>query len=86
MRYNFLVTIRVATSPLGFEYDEDKVLCTPTKIAEVKTFTVLTNEGYNKAYFSAMLIVDDYIKNHYTNEEVCYTLGIMDYHPATATM
>lgn len=78
MRYKFVATIRVALSPLGFEYNENGILETPTKIAEVKTFVILTDKGYNQAYFSAMQAVSDYIKNHYANEEVRYTLGIRD--------
>lgn len=76
MRYNFLATIRVALSDLGFEYDDDEVLCTPTKIAEVKNFIVLTDEGYNKAYLAATGSVCEYIRNHYADQEVRYTLRI----------
>ena len=76
MRYNFLVTIRVALTEVGFEYDEDKVLCSPTKIAEVKNFVVLTDEGYNKAYLTATCTVCEYIKNHYTGQDVRYTMMI----------
>lgn len=76
MRYNFIAIIRVALSDLGFEYDEDEVLCTPTKIAEVKNFVVLTDEGYNKAYFSATCAICEYIRQHYEGQEVRYTLRI----------
>lgn len=76
MRYNFLVTIRVALSPLGFEYNENGILETPTKIAEIKNFIVLTDEGYNKAYFSATCTVCEYIQQHYAGQEVRYTIRI----------
>lgn len=76
MRYNFLATIRVASSPLGFEYDDDKVLCIPTKIAEVKNFIILTDEGYNKAYLSATCTVCEYVKNCYAGQDVRYTIMI----------
>lgn len=76
MRYKFIVTIQEALSPLGFEYDDDKVLCTPTKIAEVKSFIVLTDDGYNKAYFSAVCTVCEYVEQHYAGREVRYTIMI----------
>jgi hypothetical protein len=76
MRYNFLVTISVAVSPLGFEYDDDGILETPTEIAEVKNFIVLTDEGYNKARFSAICTVCDYVKNRYAGQEVRYSIMI----------
>ena len=65
MRYNFLVTIRVALSPLGFEYDENGMLETPTKIAEIKNFIILTDEGYNKAYFSTNDILSFLVSSVY---------------------
>lgn len=76
MRYNFIATIWVALSELGFEYDDDKILCTPTKIAEVKNFIILTDEGYNKAYFSATCAVCEYVRNHYAGQDVRYTIMI----------
>lgn len=76
MRYKFLATIYVALSELGFEYDDDKVLCTPTKIAEVKNFVVLTDEGYNKAYLTATCSVCEYIRSHYAGQDVRYTMMI----------
>lgn len=76
MRYNFLVIIYVATSELGFECDENGRIETPTKIAEIKNFVVLTDEGYNEARFSATCTVCDYINQHYEGQEVRYTMMI----------
>jgi hypothetical protein len=66
MRYKFLVTVKIAPSEL----------CAPTKIAEVKNFVVLTDEGYNKAYLTAVNSVCEYIKNRYAGQEVRYTVMI----------
>lgn len=66
----------MALSELGFEYDENRRLETPVKIAEIKNFIVLTDEGYNKAYYSAINTVCEYVKQHYANQNVRYTIMI----------
>lgn len=76
MRYKFIVTIRVALSELGFEYDDDNALCTPTEIAEVKSFVLLTDEGYNKAYLAANCTACEYIRERYAGQNVRYTIMI----------
>jgi hypothetical protein len=78
MEYRFLVTVRVALSPLGFEYNENGILETPTKIAEVKNFIVTTDEGYNKAYFAAINSICEYVKRHYENQDVRFTVRMVN--------
>lgn len=75
MRYKFLATIKIATTELGLEYDEYNILQTPAK-TEVKTFIVLTDEGYHKAKFSAICSVCEYIRNHYHGQETNFSLMI----------